>query len=421
MFKPALLRDGDLRLAVGRRVLATATAILLAAFVGTTGAAPATARQRELSRQQDELHGRIDTLRRDLAKSEESRADIAEQLRAAETAISTANRELHRLAERQHATDGELRELESQSRRLAEQGAARQRQLSRLLYRHFTRGEGDALSLLLGGRDPNQAALEHQFRKRLSAAQAEVIADLRDKAREKQRLGELARRKGEDLAAIEQERKQARASLVEQQGQRRQLLASTADRIKARQREIGTLRRDEHRLATLIDTLGRSARKANRAEPRPPGAKEAPMAPARHTADAPAIPPALFRGKLTLPVRGEITGRFGRPRPEGGAAWKGLFIRAPEGAEVRAAAAGQVVHADWLRGYGNLMVLDHGDGLLSVYGNNESLLRETGQAVKAGEVVATVGNTGGNPESGLYFELRHQGQAFDPLRWVSPR
>ena len=95
--------------------------------------------------------------------------------------------------------------------------------------------------------------------------------------------------------------------------------------------------------------------------------------------------------------------------------------QAPEGPEVRAAAAGQVVHADWLRGYGNLMVLDHGDGLLSVYGNNESLLREAGQAVKAGEVVATVGNTGGNPESGLYFELRHQGQAFDPLRWVSPR
>ena len=145
------------------------------------------------------------------------------------------------------------------------------------------------------------------------------------------------------------------------------------------------------------------------------------MPPTRRAADPPASPHAALRGKLMLPVRGEITGRFGRPRPEGGAAWKGLFIRAPEGAEVRAAAAGQVVHADWLRGYGNLLVLDHGDGLLSVYGNNESLLREAGQTVKAGEVVATVGNTGGNTESGLYFELRQQGQAFDPLRWVDLR
>ena len=79
------------------------------------------------------------------------------------------------------------------------------------------------------------------------------------------------------------------------------------------------------------------------------------------------------------------------------------------------------MHADWLRGYGNLMVLDHGDGFLSVYGNNESLLKDVGQSVKAGEVVATVGNTGGNAESGLYFELRQQGQAFDPLRWVNLR
>ena len=79
------------------------------------------------------------------------------------------------------------------------------------------------------------------------------------------------------------------------------------------------------------------------------------------------------------------------------------------------------MHADWLRGYGNLMVLDHGDGLLSVYGNNESLLKKVGQPVSAGDVVATVGNTGGNAESGLYFELRQQGQAFDPLRWVNLR
>jgi len=130
---------------------------------------------------------------------------------------------------------------------------------------------------------------------------------------------------------------------------------------------------------------------------------------------------AALRGKLALPVRGEIASRFGKPRPEGGTTWKGLFIRAAEGAEVRAVAAGEVVFADWLRGFGNLLVVDHGDDFLSVYGNNQSLLKETGQRVAPGEVVATVGNTGGSPESGLYFELRHQGQAFDPIRWVRLR
>ena len=97
------------------------------------------------------------------------------------------------------------------------------------------------------------------------------------------------------------------------------------------------------------------------------------------------------------------------------------MILAPEGTEVKSVAAGQVVYADWLRGFGNLLVVDHGDGFLSVYGNNQSLLRETGDTVRPGEAVATVGSSGGNPESGLYFELRYQGQAFDPLRWVGLR
>jgi septal ring factor EnvC (AmiA/AmiB activator) len=127
---------------------------------------------------------------------------------------------------------------------------------------------------------------------------------------------------------------------------------------------------------------------------------------------------ARLRGKLHLPVKGTLAGRFGTPRPEGGS-WKGLFIRAGEGAEVRAVAAGRVVFADWLRGFGNLLIIDHDDGFLSVYGNNQSLLRQPGEEARSGEVVATVGNSGGNPESGLYFELRHRGQVFDPMKWVA--
>jgi septal ring factor EnvC (AmiA/AmiB activator) len=126
-----------------------------------------------------------------------------------------------------------------------------------------------------------------------------------------------------------------------------------------------------------------------------------------------------------MPVIGEITGRFGAPRKVEGAGsaptWKGIFIRAPAGTGVQAVAAGQVVFADWLRGFGNLMVIDHGEGFLSVYGNNESLLRNVGERVAVGEVVASVGNTGGIEQTGLYFELRFQGRPFDPLKWVAAR
>ena len=98
-----------------------------------------------------------------------------------------------------------------------------------------------------------------------------------------------------------------------------------------------------------------------------------------------------------------------------------MFIRADSGAEVKAIAPGRIVFADWLRGFGNLAIVDHGDGYLSVYGNNESLYKAVGQPVKAGETIASVGNSGGNLETGLYFELRHLGQPVDPLKWVSLR
>src|SRR3970040_894214 len=97
---------------------------------------------------------------------------------------------------------------------------------------------------------------------------------------------------------------------------------------------------------------------------------------------------------------------------------KGVFIRAPEGHPVRAIARGQVVYADWMRGFGNLLIVDHGEAYLSIYANNESLLKQVGQRFALREPIATTGASGGNEETGLYFELRHLGRAFDPLRWV---
>jgi septal ring factor EnvC (AmiA/AmiB activator) len=150
------------------------------------------------------------------------------------------------------------------------------------------------------------------------------------------------------------------------------------------------------------------------------------MPPVRPDAElAPGTQFAQMRGRLPMPVTGEITGRFGAPRKVEGAGtaptWKGIFIKVAAGTGVRAVGTGRVVFADWLRGFGNLMVIDHGEGFLSVYGNNESLLRNVGDRVAVGDVVAAVGNTGGIEQTGLYFELRFQGRPFDPLSWVAAR
>jgi septal ring factor EnvC (AmiA/AmiB activator) len=386
-------------------------------------AAPVAEPRATLKEQQGELRERIQSLRRDLAGSEESRAAATDQLRETESAISDTNRRLHRLTEQRTALEGETRELEHQSLQLQQRTASQQARLSRLLHRRYTHGRPDAFQLLLAGRDPNQMAIDRHMLSVLTRATAGLIADLRLKGQEKQRLAEATRLKAEELASIETAQQQARRILLDQQQQRQALLAQLSDRIRSQRRDLGGLQRDEKRLAKLIEGLARIVRKP----PRVP----APVAP------GPAAPPprsearsdplqaggafAALRGKLALPVRGEIANRYGKPRPEGGTTWKGLYIRAAEGTAVRAVAAGQVVHADWLRGFGNLLVIDHGNDFMSVYGYNQSLMRETGDQVKAGEVVATVGSSGGNAESGLYFELRHQGQAFDPLRWVSPR
>ena len=147
-------------------------------------------------------------------------------------------------------------------------------------------------------------------------------------------------------------------------------------------------------------------------ETRPPPPPEVLLGPA-----APAGAFAALKGRLSSPVSGTVAARFGGRRGDG-PTWKGTFIKAPEGAEVRAVAPGRVVHADWMRGFGNLIIIDHGGEYLSIYGNNQTLLKRPGDSVRAGEAIASAGNTGGNEESGLYFELRHRGKAFDPAGWV---
>ena len=153
-------------------------------------------------------------------------------------------------------------------------------------------------------------------------------------------------------------------------------------------------------------------------EPKPEPKAEAAARPA-DVALAPAAPDGAFaslKGQLRSPVAGRLAARFGAKRGE--ATWKGVFIQAAEGADVRAVAGGRVVWANWMRGFGNLIIVDHGGQYLSIYGNNQSLLKQAGQVVKAGDTIASAGNTGGREESGLYFELRHLGQAFDPATWI---
>ncbi len=404
------------------------------ALASPANAARIEAKKGELNR----LHGRIEILQRDLGKSEAAQAAVADQLRTVESAISDVGRTLHQLAVERGTVAAQLAELEQQSQHLAQQTEAQQRQLAQLLGRQFAGGESEALSLLLSGRDPNQAARDRYFLTQLGRAKARLIEQLQTAAAEKRRLAEAARERREQLSIIERRQQDSQAQLQKRKAQRAAILAELSGRIRAQRQKIGSLRRDERRLTQLIDRLARAAHRTRRSPTSAPGvpagkpgAGDDPKvvqskagrggSPLRN-ADPGAI--GIFgalRGKLRYPVAGTLASRFGSPHGEGGVSARGVFIRAGEGAEVHAVAAGTVVFADWLRGFGNLLIIDHGEDFLSIYGNNESLLASVGSRVKSGETIATAGNSGGNAKSGLYFELRHRGQPFDPAPWLGGR
>lgn len=396
--------------------------LLFAALLGTALSCAQAQDSAEKKAELRELQGRIDSLRKDLAKSEAHRSEAADSLKETEQAISASNRRLRELGENRAELRRDLNALEAQSLRLERQITGQQEHIGALLYRQHLRGDNDAMKLLLAGEDPNQLARDYHYLKLLSHAKTDVVDSLRDALAEKKRLAEAVRDKTDKLAENEKKQQEQRQALLSQQKQRQVMLAGIAGKIKSQRKEIETLKQNEKRLSKLIDGLTRlvAKRPVKRATTKP-GATAAPALRNDKEPNAGFSGEfAALRGRLHLPVRGDVTNRFGALRAEG-THWKGLFVRAPEGAEVKSVAAGQVVFADWLRGFGNLLIIDHGDGFLTVYGNNESLYREAGDKIKGGETVASVGNSGGNPESGLYFELRHQGQALDPLKWVTLR
>ena len=282
-------------------------------------------------------------------------------------------------------------------------------------------GAPDFLRLALSGEDLADAARKLHYLTYVSRDAARMIETHRGGLAELARLKSGSEDKARELAAIEARGRADRARLLAERREHRRLLERIAGEIRGAKKRIQAMIADESRLARLVEEIGKllAAR---------PGAgyRRDASAPGRAVSSVP--DPAsgvefagLFsslKGRLSLPVRGELASRFGGQRTVGTAPAKGVFIRAPEGEPVRAVAPGRVVYSDWMRGFGNLLIIDHGESFLSIYGNNESLLKQTGDAVRLGEFLATVGQSGGNEESGLYFELRHLGKPFDPLSWV---
>ncbi|AXS79026.1 murein hydrolase activator EnvC [Dechloromonas sp. HYN0024] len=458
-------------LRTGKRL---AAALIAAVFMGTgaAGAKPTVAEKKsaplpaspEIAEKQadlGELRSRIEGLRKELSSSEETKADAGDRLRESDRLISRLQRELHELNDSRAQLEKKLRNLEQQSQELSTTLGQQQSQLEKLLYKQYLRGTPDSLQLLLNGDDPNQMARDLHYLSAIALTRAELMGEIAATLDKKKSLAADAKERSAELAEVEAEQKKRHADLQKQREERQALYAQISSKVSAQRKEIGNLQQNEKRMTQLIDRLSKilaaqaaqaakAAEAARAAEARQALARQKERekeSEKRHPAPqekeiarpTPSVEPsrprlseaenryepapsdgsfARQRGHLRLPVRGAVSGRFGTAR-DGGGTWRGLFIKAGSGSEVKAIAGGRVVFSEWMRGFGNLLIVDHGDAYLSIYGNNDALLKQVGQAVKGGETVATVGNSGANPESGLYFELRHQGQPIDPMKWAS--
>ena len=357
-----------------------------------------------------QLRQRIDALQKDLASKEESRSEAADALRESEQAISGASRKLSELAQEQRAANGSLSQLQTRSNTVKSDIDRQQLQLAKLLYRQYVGGQHEYLRLLLNQQDPNLIARELHYYNYLSRAHIESINALRTSLEQLDELTRESHNKSLEIRAIQAEQAKQKKHLEQEKAGHKKLLANISLQVEQQRQEISKLKRDEERLSRLVERIGKLLAQKNRVST---------LSNSRlPDASTDGNPFAALKGRLSLPIRGELINRFGSQRADGGMTWKGLFIRAPSGEEVKSIAGGRVVFADWLRGFGNLMIVDHGSGYMSLYGNNESIHKRVGDSVKSGDTIAAVGNSGGNADSGLYFELRHQGKPFDPLNWV---
>lgn len=377
---------------VSRFAAVTLVALLFAA--GPAGAQDDATRARERLR---DLEQAIGELTREQRQEEQRRGDLASRLREVEEAIGDSSREQRANAEAIANTRERIDELVAQRAGLNDAASSQREAVRAELRDAYQRGSRDQLRLLLSEDDPQKLARQLTYYRYLLTARQELLDEFRNTLGELDTVERRLAEREAELAEREATLAQQVRSLEQTRSEREEVLAALDAEIATQARQIAEREAERTRLEALLEEI------------------EAAAAQLAEREDVEAFSAA--RGRMPWPVEGPVTSAFGRPRAQGKLRWQGVRMRADAGTRVQAVHHGRVVYADWLRGSGLLMVIDHGEGYMSLYAHNESLLREVGDWVSTGGAIATVGDTGGQSEAGLYFEIRKDGKPTDPARW----
>ena len=356
------------------------------------------ARQAEL----DAVKSRMESLRHELSEAESEKDIQARALRELEEQIGVLSHRIHDLDRERGIRARHLQRLEQEQRRRQAEAAAHVEVLARQVRASFALGRQQKLKFMLNQQDPvriGRMLAYYEYLQRQRVAQIDAVREaLRRLAETEQHIvAEQAR-----LDELLVDERAAQVNLARAQAERLRVVAGLDADIRQRGEEVSRLQEDEGRLKQLVERLKQVQER---------------LAMLRDIeAEAQAGPFTTRRGALEWPAPGRIRSAFGSAKAAG-LSWDGVVISAPAGHEVTAVHGGRVVFADWLKGYGLLLIVDHGDGYMSLYGYNQSLFKAVGEWVEVGEAIAIVGNSGGRTDPALYFGIRHNGKPVDPARW----
>lgn len=343
------------------------------------------------------LRDRIGSLQARMDRTRGEQNQLTQELRESERLVGKLTRRLRVLGGRLARQQEKLHKLrtkeQSDSRALVAERVA----LAEQIRAAYAAGRQERIKLLLNQEDPATLSRVLTYYDYLHRYRAQRMSELQARLAELAHTRELIDEETSQLADLQQKAKVEKLALEDSQTRRRKVVVALAKDLLSQGEEMHRLQRDEQELRNLLQGLREALSDI------PPETDAA-----QNFAER--------RGELAWPSDGRLAISFGQPKI-GNLRWDGVMISAPEGREVRAVHAGRVAYADWLRGFGLLLIIDHGDGYMTLYGHNQSLFKETGDWVTAGEAVAAVGNSGGREKTGVYFGIRYQGKPVDPVKW----
>lgn len=356
---------------------------------------------KEAEAQLNEVRKRIQAMSERLAADRRDRDALASALHQAERRISDVSRELDEIEVRLATKRTHLKSLKRNRVERRASVMTQREELKRHVRAAYMLGRQDQLKLLLNQEDPAAVSRAFIYFEYFNRARARRIQALRQEIDALAQIETGIREETSELERLKRRNAEARVSLQTEHNRRQKAVAMLNARIEKTGSQMAGLQEDAGRLSELIKRL------------------EEELADLSMPLEFQQTPFADLKGKLPWPTRGRMRHRFGTPREGGDLRWQGVVLSARRGEPVRAISYGRVAFADWLRGFGFLIILDHGAGYMSLYGYAQTLNREVGDWVGAGEIIASVGDSGGQTETALYFEIRHNGTPSNPAGWCT--